>query len=72
MGVDIPLVTRAVNYLEQAHAIPPMGEDTEWFSNMLYAVIEIARPHSSLSGEGRLFLRDMLHGVCRSIDDSEI
>lgn len=45
LGIDRALVTRAVRYLTQVHAIPPMGDDTQWFSNMLSAVLEIARPN---------------------------
>jgi hypothetical protein len=35
LDIDRPLVTRAVRYLTQVHAIPPMGDDTLWFSNIL-------------------------------------
>jgi hypothetical protein len=71
LGIDIPLVTRAVCYLGQAHATPPLGDDTQWFSYMLDAVLEIARPNSALNGEGRAFLRDMLHGIGTFIDDED-
>src|SRR4051812_46780195 len=30
LDIDRPLVTRAVRYLTQVHAIPPMGDDTLW------------------------------------------
>ena len=33
------MVTRAVDYLRQAQALPPMKEDTEWFQNMLDAIL---------------------------------
>jgi len=48
LEIDIPLITRAVRYLGQVHAIPPMDEDTQWFSNMLQVVLEIARPNSGM------------------------
>ncbi len=46
LGIDVPVVTRAVAYLTQAHAIPPMGDHTDWFGYMLDAVLEVARPNS--------------------------
>src|SRR5579871_4366496 len=68
LGIDVALVTRAVHYLNQAHAMPPMDDDTVWFSNMLDAVIEIARPNTGLRGEARAFLRDLLEGIGTFID----
>src|SRR5262245_1160403 len=62
LGRDVALLTRAVHYLLNAHAIPPMGDDTHWFSDMLSAVLEIARPNTGQDGKGREFLNDMLEG----------
>lgn len=63
LGIDVPVVTRAIAYLTQAHAIPPMGDQTEWFGYMLDAVLEVARPNSGLDGQAREFLKDMLDGI---------
>lgn len=63
LGIDVPLVTRAILYLTQAHAIPPMGDRTEWFGYMLDAVLEIARPNAGLNGQAREFLNDMRNGI---------
>lgn len=63
LGIDVPVVTRAVVYLTQAHAIPPMGDHTEWFGHMLDAVLEVARPNSGLDGQAREFLKDMREGI---------
>ena len=63
LRIDAPLITRATRYLTQAHAIPPMADDTEWFSNMLVAVLEVARPNSGLDEQGQAFLTDMLEGI---------
>ena len=60
LGIDISLITRAVRYLANAHAIPPMDEDTQWFYDMLRVVLEIARPNSGIDEENKEFLRDML------------
>jgi hypothetical protein len=63
LGIDVPVVTRAVAYLTQAHAIPPMGDHTEWFGYMLDAFLEVARPNSGLDGQAREFLKDMRDGI---------
>jgi hypothetical protein len=63
LGIDVPVVTRAIAYLTQAHATPPMGDQTEWFGYMLDAVLEVARPNSGLDGQAREFLTDMLNGI---------
>src|SRR5438874_550393 len=63
LGRDVPVVARGVAYLTQAHAIPPMGDDTEWLGYMLDAVLEVARPNSGLDGQAREFLKDMCEGI---------
>ena len=62
-GGDPNLVTRAVLYLSEAHAIPPMEEDITWFKNMLEALIEVACPNSILTKEAAQFLYDMEKGI---------
>jgi hypothetical protein len=61
--IDAQLITRAIRYLTQAHATPQADDDTQWFSNMLDALLEVARPNSGLNEEGRAFLKDMLEGI---------
>ena len=63
LEIDLPLIARAVRYLGQVHAIPPMDDNTVWFSEMLRAVLEIARPNTGVNDENKEFLRDMLHGI---------
>ena len=63
LGGSIPLVTRAVCYIEQAHAIPPIKNDVRWFRDTLRAVLEVACPNTGLQGEAREFLIDMLKGI---------
>jgi hypothetical protein len=45
---DPNLLVRAVRYLAHTHALPPMGKDTEWFSDMLGVLIELACPNTGL------------------------
>jgi hypothetical protein len=72
LQIDAPLVTRAVQYLGQAHASPPMGDDTQWFRNMLDVLLEIERPNSGLDRDGQAFLNDMLAGIHSFTRDTEI
>src|SRR5437763_15709436 len=45
-GRDPNLITRAVRYLAHSLAIPPMKDDTQWFEDMLAALIELACPNT--------------------------
>lgn len=63
LGIDVPVVTRAIAYLSQAHASPAIGDQTQRFGYMLDVAIEVARPSSGLSGQAKLFLKDMLDGI---------
>jgi hypothetical protein len=71
LGIDRPLVSKAVHYLTQVHAIPPMGEDTRWFSEMLRAVLEIARPNAVVGDDNKEFLRDLREGIEQSLSYSD-
>lgn len=62
-GRDPNLITRAVKYLARSHAIPPMREDTRWFSDMLTALIELACPTCSSDPDSHAFLRDIEEGI---------
>ncbi len=68
-GVSVEIITRAVGYLHQIHAIPPMANDTMWFENMLSVLLEIACPNAGLDGDSREFLRDLLNGIIESLFD---
>jgi len=69
LEIDLPLITRAVRYVGQVHAMPPMDEDTGWFYDMLRVVLEIARPNTGVEEENKEFLRDMLQGIEQSLSD---
>lgn len=66
---DRALITRAVLYLTNVHAIPPMGDDTRWFSEMLSAVLEIARPNVGVEEANKEFLREMSDGIKSSLEE---
>jgi hypothetical protein len=62
LRIDTPLIARATRYITQAHGMP-MGDDSTWFSTMLRALLEVARPNTGLDKEGKAFLKDMQEGI---------
>jgi hypothetical protein len=69
LEIDFPVITRAVRYLGQVHAMPPMDDNMGWFYDMLRVVLEIARPNTAVNQENKEFLRDMLQGIGQSLSD---
>jgi len=69
LEIDLPLITRAVRYVGQVHALPAMDDDTGWFYDMLRVVLEIARPNTGVEEDNKEFLRDMLQGIEQSLSD---
>lgn len=70
-GRDPNLLTRAVHYLNDAHALPLMGTDMEWFRQALVCLVELAVPGIALSDKGGAFLRDVRFGIEQSLGDLE-
>jgi hypothetical protein len=68
-GRDTTLLTRAVYYLIDAHALPLMGTDTEWFRQALSCLVELAVPGIALSPRGAAFLHDVEMGIAQSVQD---
>lgn len=68
-GLSVEITARAIGYLRQVHAIPPMENNTVWFQNMLDVILSIACPNQGLTGDGKYFLRDLLDGIIESIFD---
>jgi hypothetical protein len=64
---DPNILTRAILYLDVAHAIPPMATDIRWFDSMLSCVMEFAVPNSGLSGESAAVLHDIRTGIAASL-----
>ena len=69
LGASIPLVTRAIFYIEQAHAIPPIKDDIQWFSQSLRVLLEVSCPNAGLDGEAKEYLLDMIKGISSFIID---
>ena len=65
---DSEIINRAVWYLAQVHAIPPMKDDVRWFQEMLDALLELALPNTYVAvGKPQAFLQDLLKGITWSI-----
>lgn len=60
---DPNILVRAVRYIERTHAIPPMGEDTSWFYEVLNALLELAAPNAIGRSEHEGFMRDLEDGI---------
>ncbi len=67
LEIDEAVIARAVRYLANVHTMPMMDEDTRWFTEMLRAVLEIARPNTVVNDDNKDFLRDLLQGIERSL-----
>jgi hypothetical protein len=70
-GRDTALLARAVHYLVDAHALPLMGTDMEWFRQALACLVELAVPGIALSAKGAAFLHDVETGIAQSMQDLE-
>jgi len=70
-GRDTALLTRAVYYLIDAHALPLMGTDIAWFRQALACLVELAAPGIALSPKGAAFLHDVAMGIEQSVQDVE-
>jgi hypothetical protein len=70
-GRDTALLARAVHYLIDAHALPLMGTDMEWFRQALACLVELAVPGIALSPRGAAFLRDVELGIEQAVQDLE-
>jgi hypothetical protein len=68
-GRDPNLLTRAVYYLIDAHALPLMGTDMDWFRQALMCLVELAVPGIALSPRGAAFLHDVQLGIEQSLGD---
>jgi hypothetical protein len=70
-GRDTALLARAVQYLVDAHALPLMGTDMEWFRQALACLVELAVPGIALSAKGAAFLHDVETGIAQAMQDLE-
>jgi len=62
----------AVNYLG-IHAVPPMGDDFQWFADMLDVIVQLFAPNAVLNADDGItvFLRSLRNAIDRNIQDAE-
>jgi hypothetical protein len=68
-GRDPNLLARLIHYIVDAHALPLMGTDMDWFRQTLACLVELAVPGIALSAKGGAFLRDVQEGIRQSLSD---
>jgi hypothetical protein len=69
-GQDI--LIQAINYIEQAHAIPPLRGNYSWFSDTLHTLLELCNPNSIVGEELLPFIDNLEAGINdyrRNIDE---
>jgi hypothetical protein len=71
-GEDPAVVARAVRFLGDVYAIPPMGEEVGWFDDMLTALLGLLQPSTALSTEARAFLLDLRAGIDRWLEEDSV
>jgi hypothetical protein len=72
-GVDPNILIGIVSYLS-IHAVPPMGDDEQWFNNMLDVMVQLFAPNCELDEELRGFLtllRDAIDRNIRGVGDQD-
>ena len=69
LGGSMPLITRAVHYMNNVHAIPPLKDDVRWFTDTLRALLELSCPNTGVDDISKLFLNDLQKGISESLLD---
>jgi hypothetical protein len=62
-GRDPDILVRAVAYMANTHAIPPMHDSKEWFVFVLAALLELACPECLQNKESASILEDIEKGI---------
>ena len=63
-GFDPNLITRAVVYIAETHAIPPIRENIKWFYDTLHTLIELCCPNVMHSSENSIAVfKDIENGI---------
>lgn len=63
---DPNILTRAVRYIAEAHATPPMGTDVMWFRHMLSCIVELACPNTVVSRRAAVLFADLESGIAQA------
>ena len=67
---DPNIVVRAIRYIEHHHSYP-RGDRTDWFSDVLETLVELACPNTGATPESEAFYRDVEEGIREARADFE-
>ncbi|WP_287600407.1 hypothetical protein [Thiothrix sp.] len=62
-GRDPNIIVRAIKYIANKHAIPPMTHDLDAFSTALEVLVELACPNTGTEPEQEQFFKDIEEGL---------
>ena len=65
-------IVYAVRYLAYTHAIPPMGDDTRWFYDSLYVLMELCCPNTIHTSDSAKFFNLLEQGIKASTSNIAI
>ncbi len=68
LGATEQDVADAIHYIEQVYALPPIGNDLDWFDKTLFTILEPAFPNSSVSGAAARFAEKLVSGIRKQIE----
>ncbi|MES2331344.1 MAG: hypothetical protein V4539_17200 [Bacteroidota bacterium] len=60
------IMTRAIWYLHDIHALPPLRGNIEWFKHGIMVLVEIVRPQSGVRKSNGVFLDWMAAGILQT------
>lgn len=69
-GRDPNFLVRAVRYLAQTQAIPPLEGNLEWFASAVDTLVELACPNGSVDREQIPFFAELMHGIAEALSDA--
>lgn len=63
LGAKEQDISDAIHYIEQVHALPPIGNNVDWFKERLFTLLEIAFTDSGISDEAARFANKIISGL---------
>ena len=67
LGATEQDIADAVHFIDQVYAIPPIGNNTNWFKETLFTILEPAFPNGGVSNEAARFANKLIAGLKEQI-----
>lgn len=64
------IIVKAIKYIDDIHAMPPLRNNYEWFDYTLGALVELACPNNRLNKNNLDFLNDVEIGIADYRDNA--